>query len=219
MAKKTFAVSGQHYLFSVQAFAKTILSAGGDEYDYALRDRTLKGVIADVQSGESEIGVICEGTPTAPKIEAALAEAGLEFHALTESAPKVALPAASHPLVNAKSLAIEDLADYPYVYFEQEDDAPLAFYEEALSNVERARKIATTDRASLSELIVALNGYTVTSGILVGVSDGPGLTTVALDTDVKLHLGYVIRKDAELSPIGAKFVDKLERNLVKYARF
>ena len=158
MAKKTFAVSGQHYLFSVQAFAKTILSAGGDEYDYALRDRTLKGVIADVQSGESEIGVICEGTPTAPKIEAALAEAGLEFHALTESAPKVALPAASHPLVNAKSLVIEDLADYPYVYFEQEDDAPLAFYEEALSNVERARKIATTDRASLSELICALNG-------------------------------------------------------------
>ena len=208
MAKKTFAVSGQHYLFSVQAFAKTILSAGGDEYDYALRDRTLKGVIADVQSGESEIGVICEGTPTAPKIEAALAEAGLEFHALTESAPKVALPAASHPLVNAKSLVIEDLADYPYVYFEQEDDAPLAFYEEALSNVERARKIATTDRASLSELICALNGYTVTSGILVGISDGTLLTTVPLETDFVIKLGYVSRK----------FVDTLSRSLERYAR-
>ena len=83
----------------------------------------------------------------------------------------------------------------------------------------RRKSIVTTDRASLSELIVALNGYTVTSGILVGVSDGPGLTTVALDTDVKLHLGYVIRKDAELSPIGAKFVDKLEKSLVKYAKF
>lgn len=219
MAKKTFAVSGQHYLFSVQAFAKTILSAGGDEYDYALRDRTLKGVIADVQSGESEIGVICEGTPTAPKIEAALAEAGLEFHALTESAPKVALPAASHPLVNAKSLAIEDLADYPYVYFEQEDDAPLAFYEEALSNVERARKIAATDRASLSELICALNGYTVTSGILVGITDGSLLSTVALDTDVTLHLGYVSRAGEELSEIGERYVAQLAKNLDRYARF
>lgn len=218
MAKKTFAVSGQHYLFSVQAFAKTILSAGGDEYDYALRDRTLKGVIADVQSGESEIGVICEGTPTAPKIEAALAEAGLEFHALTESAPKVALPAASHPLVNAKSLAIEDLADYPYVYFEQEDDAPLAFYEEALSNVERARKIATTDRASLSELICALNGYTVTSGILVGISDGTLLTTVPLETDFVIKLGYVSRKGEELDGLTKKFVDTLSRSLERYAR-
>ena len=218
MAKKTFAVSGQHYLFSVQAFAKTILSAGGDEYDYALRDRTLKGVIADVQSGESEIGVICEGTPTAPKIEAALAEAGLEFHALTESAPKVALPAASHPLVNAKSLAIEDLADYSYVYFEQEDDAPLAFYEEALSNVERARKIATTDRASLSELICALNGYTVTSGILVGISDGTLLTTVPLETDFVIKLGYVSRKGEELDGLAKKFVDTLSRSLERYAR-
>lgn len=218
MAKKTFAVSGQHYLFSVQAFAKTILSAGGDEYDYALRDRTLKGVIADVQSGESEIGVICEGTPTAPKIEAALAEAGLEFHTLTESAPKVALPAASHPLVNAKSLAIEDLADYPYVYFEQEDDAPLAFYEEALSNVERARKIATTDRASLSELICALNGYTVTSGILVGISDGTLLTTVPLETDFVIKLGYVSRKGEELDGLAKKFVDTLSRSLESYAR-
>lgn len=218
MAKKTFAVSGQHYLFSVQAFAKTILSAGGDEYDYALRDRTLKGVIADVQSGESEIGVICEGTPTAPKIEAALAEAGLEFHVLTESAPKVALPAASHPLVNAKSLVIEDLADYPYVYFEQEDDAPLAFYEEALSNVERARKIATTDRASLSELICALNGYTVTSGILVGISDGTLLTTVPLETDFVIKLGYVSRKGEELDGLAKKFVDTLSRSLERYAR-
>ena len=218
MAKKTFAVSGQHYLFSVQAFAKTILSAGGDEYDYALRDRTLKGVTADVQSGESEIGVICEGTPTAPKIEAALAEAGLEFHTLTESAPKVALPAASHPLVNAKSLVIEDLADYPYVYFEQEDDAPLAFYEEALSNVERARKIATTDRASLSELICALNGYTVTSGILVGISDGTLLTTVPLETDFVIKLGYVSRKGEELDGLAKKFVDTLSRSLESYAR-
>ena len=218
MAKKTFAVSGQHYLFSVQAFAKTILSAGGDEYDYELLDRTLKGVIADVQSGESEIGVICEGTPTAPKIEAALAEAGLEFHALTESAPKVALPAASHPLVNAKSLVIEDLADYPYVYFEQEDDAPLAFYEEALSNVERARKIATTDRASLSELICALNGYTVTSGILVGISDGTLLTTVPLETDFVIKLGYVSKKGEELDGLAKKFVDTLSRSLERYAR-
>ena len=83
----------------------------------------------------------------------------------------------------------------------------------------RAKSIACTDRASLSELIVALNGYTVTSGILVGISDGAGLNTVPLDTDVTLHLGYVVRKGAELSEIGQRFVSGLEKNLVKYARF
>ena len=92
-------------------------------------------------------------------------------------------------MVNASSLSLEDMEDFPYLYFEQDEDSPVAFAEEALASVPRAKSIACTDRASLSELIVALNGYTVTSGILVGISDGAGLNTVPLDTDVKLHLG------------------------------
>ena len=213
-----FAVSGQHYLFNVQTFASTVLSVGGDAYQYAFRDRTTQGVIDDVANGESELGVLLETSTTAADLEAALDKAGLRFVELIQSTPRVALPA-SHPMVNADKLTLEQLEDYPYIYFEQGEDAPAYFAEEALADEARRKSIATTDRAWLSELIVALNGYTVTSGILVGVSDGPGLTTVALDTDVKLHLGYVIRKDAELSPIGAKFVDKLEKNLVKYAKF
>lgn len=218
MAQKNFAVSGQHYLFTVQAFAHTILSAGGDEYEYALRDRTLQGVIDDVANGESALGVIFESTQTEGDINAALAEAGLAFNQLVESTPRVALPAASHPLVNAKRLTIEDLADYPYIYFEQEDDAPAAFAEEALASYPRAKKIAMTDRASLSELICAMNGYTITSGILVGISDGSLLTTVPLVTDVKLKLGYVTRAGEELEGLGAKFVSLLERNLERYAQ-
>lgn len=35
--------------------------------------------------------------------------------------------------MNAKSLTLEQLADFPYVYFDQGEDAPIAFYEEALS--------------------------------------------------------------------------------------
>ncbi len=213
-----FAVSGQHYLFNVQTFASIVLSNGGDSYEYALRDRTTKGVIEDVQSGESELGVLVETTRTAADLEAAFAEAGVEFVELIQSTPRVALPA-THPLVNADKLTLEQLEDYPYIYFEQEEDAPAFFAEEALADEKRHKGIATTDRASLSELITALNGYTVTSGILVGISDGKGLTTVALDTDVKLHLGYIVKKGAELSETGEKFVAKLEQNLKKYAKF
>lgn len=214
---KTFALSGQHYLFDVQTFAHTVLALGGSGYHYALRDRTTRGVIDDVASGESELGVLMQTSKTADELNAALDAAGLVFHEIIESAPRVALPA-SHPLVNAKSLTLDDLEDYPYVYFEQEDDAPVAFSEEALADVAHARSIATTDRASLSELIVALNGYTVTSGILVGISDGAALNTVPLATDVTLHLGYVTRKGAALTEAGALFVETLTKNLGKYAR-
>lgn len=213
-----FSVSGQHYLFNVQTFAHTILSLGGDEFKYAFRDRTTQGVIDDVVNGNSELGVVFETTATADELNAAFDAAGLEFHELIESAPRVALPA-SHPLVNAKSLNLDVLSDYTYVYFEQEKDAPAAFFEEALGDVPRAKSVATTDRASLTELIVAINGYTVTSGILVGISDGGQLTTVPLETDVKLKLGYLTKKDAQLSEIAEKFVATLEGNLEKYARF
>ena len=218
MSDFKFAVSGQHYLFNVQTFASIVLSNGGDEYEYAFRDRTTQGVIDDVASGTSELGVLVETTRTVDDLEAAFAAAGLEFVELIQSSPRVALPA-SHPFINADKLTLDQLEDYPYIYFEQGDDAPVYLAEEALADEKRHKGIACTDRASLSELIVALNGYTVTSGILVGISDGAGLNTVPLDTDVKLHLGYVVKKGAELSETAQKYVAKLESNLKKYARF
>ena len=54
---------------------------------------------------------------------------------------------------------------------------------------------------------------------MVGISDGAGLDTVPLDTDVRLHLGYVAKKGAQLSETAQKFVAKLDSNLKKYARF
>lgn len=214
---KNFSVSGQHYLFNVQTFAHTVLALGGDEYAYSFRDGTTAAVIDDVATGVSELGVLFQTSATSDEVNAALEAAGLEWHEVIQSAPRVALPS-SHPLVNASSLSLDVLADYPYLYFDQ-GDAPAAFAEEAHGDVPRAKSIACTDRASLSELIVALNGYTVTSGILVGISDGSALTTVPLETDVKLHLGYITRKDAELSEAAQLFVGKLEKNLEKYARF
>lgn len=214
---KNFSVSGQHYLFNVQTFAHTVLALGGDEYAYSFRDGTTAAVIEDVATGLSELGVLFQTSATSDEVNAALEAAGLEWHEVIQSAPRVALPS-SHPLVNASSLSLDVLVDYPYLYFDQ-GDAPAAFAEEAHGDVPRAKSIACTDRASLSELIVALNGYTVTSGILVGISDGSALTTVPLETDVKLHLGYVTKKDAKLSEPAALFVGKLEKNLEKYARF
>lgn len=212
---ENFSVSQQHYLFSVQAFAHMILSLGGDEYEYALRDRTTQGVFDDVSSGISELGVIVETSDYARELEDEIAARNLKFVKLAESKPQVALPV-SHPLSNAKILGVNDLVGWPYICFDQGSDTPLCFAEEALADVSRSKVIKCTDRASLSELATALNGYTITSGILVGIADGSSLTTVALDTEVKLHLGYIVRKDAELSEIGKRFVTKLENGLKLY---
>ena len=204
---KTFSVSGQHYLFDVQTFAHTVLAAGGDEYSYALRDRTTQGVIDDVAQGVSELGILLKTSASDAALDEAFKAAGVRYTELVQSAPRVALPS-SHPMSNAKSLTLDDLADWPYIYFDQG--------KEAVCDPACAKKIATTDRASLSELCVALNGYTVTSGILVGIADGPALTTVPLETDVTIHLGYITKDDAELSAMGESFLGRLKKNLERY---
>src|SRR5699024_7460958 len=107
-----------------------VLALGGDAYRYALRDRTTQGVIDDVASGKSQLGVLFETSATADEVNAALDAAGLEFVELIQSAPRVALPK-SHPMVNAESLTLEDMEDFPYLYFEQDADSPVAFAEEA----------------------------------------------------------------------------------------
>ena len=212
-----FAVSGQHYLFSVQAFAHTILTMGGDVYDYAYRDRSTAGIIDDVKNGTSELGIIMQTSRSKDKINEALVEAGLKFVCIKESRPMVAL-SASHPLSNASSLKLEQLASWPYLYFEQRPDSPVEFCEEALADVPRKKTIACNDRASLSELAVAVNGYTVTSGILVGITDGGSLATVPLDTDETLCLGYVVKENSSFSPAAERFVEELTKELNLYAK-
>ena len=212
-----FAVSGQHYLFNVQAFAQTILSLGGDEFHYALRDRTTRGVIEDVSSAKSELGVIVLFNKTRPVILDAARKGGCEFVSVAKGEPCVALPA-SHPLSNAESLTLEDLSDWPYVYFEQEEDAPVEFFEECYGSIDRKKSIALTDRASLSELAAAINGYTITSGILVGITGGGSLTTVPLQCDAELEIGYIKRAGATLSEAGQRFTRALETQLKRYTR-
>lgn len=213
----TFSISQQHYLFGVQAFAHTILSAGGENYTYALRDRTTADVINDVANDTSELGVIMQTSDTADVINAELEAQNLKFVQLAESTPRIALPV-SHPLSNAQTLTLDNLTGWPYICFDQGNDAPPAFAEEALSGVVRSKVVNCTDRASLSELITALNGYTVTSGILVGIADGSSLTTVALETDVKLRLGYIMKKDHNLTKLGELFLTKLKNGLELYAK-
>ena len=218
MAEKKFAVSTQHYLFNVQAFAQYVLSQGGDEYTYGYYDGKTQDVIDDVASGRSELGVLMHTGSNAAALKEAFDKSGVEFVEITQSAPRVAIPK-SHPLVNASSLRVEDLQDYPYIYFEQGDGAADYLAEEAFVEASHARKIACSDRASLSEMAAALNGYTITSGILVGVTDGSLLTTVPLETTETLHLGYIKPKGAELGPRASKYVQKLEKSLERYARF
>ncbi len=200
---ETLNVSTQHYLFTVQSIARFAMETEGDYY-LQLRDTRTRDVIDDVVSGSSEVGIIMLSSAH-PNLRGVINDAALEFTPVATTAPRIVLPA-NHPLANGKVLTLDELADYPYLYFDQGPAAD-CFAEEALFPHDCKRVISCSDRAAISELIVALNGYTISSGILVGRTDLPTLGTAPLESDVTLELGYLTKYGSEPTSAAQRFID------------
>ena len=62
------------------------------------------------------------------------------------------------------------------------------------------------DRATMTNLILGLDGYTVASGALSELLNGPELVAVPLVYDDEIRVGLVHRKDVPLSRPGNAFV-------------
>lgn len=73
------------------------------------------------------------------------------------------------------------------------------------------RFIRASDRATLLNLMVGLNGFTLCSGIICEDLNGSIYCAVKLKSDEKMTIGYISRKDSVLSPIGEKYLLKIRK--------
>lgn len=135
------------------------------EYEFAIRETKTKDVIEDVITSKSEIGILYLDSFNRKAIEKILRTNDLVFHGLIECAAYVYLWK-EHPLARYPSIHFHDLADYPCLSFEQGAGGSFYFAEEVLSTGEYPRTIKATDRATMLNLMIGLNGYTLCSGII-----------------------------------------------------
>ena len=89
----------------------------------------------------------------------------LEFHDLFVAKPHVFI-SRRHPLADRQIITNEELESYPYLSFEQGEHNSFYFSEEIFSASERKKNIRVRDRATLFNLLIGLNGYTVCSGVI-----------------------------------------------------
>ncbi len=211
--KKKFGVSTQHYSFAVKAFVELVKSFGTLRYDFAIRETKTREVISDVASLKSEIGILYLSDFNRAAITKLLRTANLKFHHLTDCRAYVYLWS-GHPLAKKKSIRFSQLADYPCLSFEQGDDASFYFAEEILSTNEYPRTIKANDRATMLNLMVGLNGYTLCSGIICEELNGDDYLAVPLKDDKDAHnsimeIGYITKDNAVLSAIGEKYIEEI----------
>lgn len=114
-----------------------------------------------------------------------------------------------HPLAERNEIALEELDEYPCLGFAQGEHNSFYFAEEVLSTYQYKRFIRANDRATLLNLMVGLNGYTLCSGILCEDLNGKDYCAVKLKSDERMTIGYISRKDAPLSAIGQKYLEEI----------
>ena len=123
--------------------------------------------------------------------------------------------AKSNPLAKKKLISMEDLMDYPCCTFDQGERNSFYFAEEVLSTYDYKKFIKVNDRATILNLMVGLNGYTLCSGIICQELNGPEYIAIPLDTEETMRIGYIKNKKMHLSELGKKYVEELQKYKVQ----
>lgn len=206
--RKKFSVSMQHYSFAVNAFVEMVKQFGMDEYEFAIHETKTYEVIEDVRNFRSEIGILYINDFNRKVLTKLFHESGLEFHEILECGIYVYMWK-GHPLADSELLTLEELADYPCLSFEQGNYNSFYFAEEVLSTYDYKQFIKANDRATMHNLMVGLNGYTLCSGILCEKLNGSEFCAVKLKSDERMTIGYLVRKGVAISPLGKKYLEEI----------
>ena len=207
-AKRSFQVSMQHYTFAVNAFVEVINQYGMDEYEFEIHETKTHEVIENVKNQKSEIGVLYMNDYNSVVLSKILSDANLEFLPLFDCNIYVYM-SKSNPLAKKKIIRMEELDEYPCLAFAQGDYNSFYFAEEVLSTYNYKRLVRANDRATLLNLMIGINGYTLCSGIICEDLNGTDYCAVKLDTTEKMTIGYIKRKSSVLSGMAKKYVEEL----------
>jgi len=210
IAKKNFSVSMQHYSFAVEAFIELAKGFDVGEYELAVHETKTHEVIDNVKNYRSELGIIYKNDFNEKAIQKILDENDLEFIPLYDCGISVFL-SKNHPLAGKEKITIEELFDYPCLSFEQGDKNSFYFSEEVLSTLPYKQIIKADDRSTMLNLMTGLNGYTLCSGIICQDLNGGLYTSVSLDTNDIMTIGYIKRKNIPLSRLGKKYIEILKK--------
>lgn len=207
-SQQLFSVSSQHYSFVVDAFVEMIRKYGGDKYQFTIRETRTYEIIDDVKNLTSEIGVLYISAFNEKVLLQLIKEKGLEFTELFEAHPHIFISKTS-PLATRESVTLDDLAPYPRLAFEQGEYNSFYYSEEVFSTIPSPKSIQVSDRATLFNLLIGLNGYTISTGILSEDLDSSEIVQVPLEVEDTIKVGWVVNKKVELSRMARLYLEEL----------
>ena len=205
--EKRFAVSSQHFNFTVLAFSRLVQNFPGPRYSFHFRETTTYEVLEDVSQLRSEVGILALNEDNERFLRRMFGKLGLEFTELKRVQAELFV-SAEHPLAGRRFVTVEDVSPYPCITFEQGEHNGQFFFEGLSAVAAQSHKtICVRERATEYQLLRALNGFSPD----VGVSAMYREEFVSLPLEPKqFHtIGYILRRDVTPSPMTLEYIQAL----------
>lgn len=206
-------ISSQHYGFVIEAVANLMDYFAERKYELTIREGKTTDVIEDVYASRSVLGILSLTNLNKNFFERYFVSKSLMFTPLTSLRQHVFLRK-EHPLAHLKCITLEQLRDYPYLTYQQ-DDVLLHFAEEAI-NVDNIRKLVyLKDRGTMNNLLSNTDGYNLGTGCIVNNYMNPNIISIPLERSNLIQVGLVKRNDVFLSEEILVYIDFLKVALEK----
>jgi len=206
-SRRLLGVSTQHYSFAVDAFVRMVKSSGAPEYEFSLRETRTWDIIEDVRTLRSELGILFRNDFNRNVIDKLLRDSGVAFHPLFLAEPHIFV-SRRNPLASRERATLDDLADLPRLTFDQGANNSFYFAEEILSTLSSRQEIRVSDRATIFNLMIGLDGYTISTGIISDDLD-PEIVAVPLDVDERIEIGWIGRTSIPLTEQAQRYLTEV----------
>ena len=212
LVKSKLKIATQHYDFIADIFGNFLRELDADSYELAIKEIETYNVVWEVETGRSDVGIIAIKESEFDIMKRYLGKKGISFSTLITASAHVFIRR-EHPLAYSEKVTTEDLSAYPYVSYEQGEHNNSYFNEELLDSIGARRHIEISDRATLMNLLLITDAYTVGTGIMPSALNKGDIVSVPLDCNDGYVIGYILNDTRKLSDMSSRFIARLIASL------
>lgn len=178
-----------------------------------MRETQTYDIIDDVAHHRSEVGILYLNKFNDSIIRKALKDQDLSFERLFIAKPHVFI-SKENPLAKKKTITPEDLKPYPRLSFEQGNHNSFYFSEEILSTMYCDKELLVCDRATLFNMLIGINGYTISSGVIKNELNNQSIISKPLKVDDYMEIGYILPTSMHMSQMTQNYISILKELIV-----
>ena len=183
------------------------------KYELTIREGKTTDVIEDVYASRSMLGILSISNLNREFFERYFISKSLTFTPLILMKQYVFLRK-EHPLADLNSISLEQLKDYPYLTYHQ-DDIPLYFAEEFVDINSISQVVYLKDRGAMNNLLSNTDGYNLGTGCIVENYMNPNIISIPLEGHNEIQVGLVKRYDELFSKEISVYIEFLTTSLNK----